>query len=334
MTFQIASLSIMDFQDPVQLKNKANFNIKTNINIKNNYNMYKYILVLIIFFGALQLKAQGNAKPPKYTPKKLVEGFLDTIKFKDVNPIKNGQEDGSVTKYLLAETSYYDVSDDKSTSIRGNAKLVVCFKGNLKKGKKDGIFNAYFIKDNAGNDLILNMVQTFKDDKRHGEWKSYDLSGNLINVQNYKNDKIDGLETQYWFNGKKSYERNFKNGSPNGKFIDYSLDGSVIKEVNYKDGELDGVGKQYYPNGSVKEEHWFKRGQFDGPRKYYYENGQLWIEMIYKDNKPWQVVANYDAKGNTRDAGTLKNGSGSVIYYEEDGKIREKINYQNGMEVK
>lgn len=295
----------------------------------------KIFQLLLMFFLATQVVvAQRSTKPPKYTPKKLVQNYLDTIRFKDDKPIKNGYIEGDITDYIIAETSYFDVSDDKSTAIKGGGKLVICFKGTMKKGEKDGIFKSYFIKDNISNDLILNMIQMFKKDKRHGEWRTYDLSGNLIRIQHFKNDSINGLDIEYWFNGKKSYERNFKNGKLHGKYTEYSSTEIPSKNVNYKNGELDGIGKQYYPNGAVMETQEFKNGKRDGSKKYYYENGQLWTELIVKDEKPWQIVSNFDDKGKQRDAGSLKNGKGTVIYYNENGTLREIINYQNGVEIK
>ena len=37
-------------------------------------------------------------------------------------------------------------------------------------------------------------------------------------------------------------------------------------------------------------------------------------------------------KGNKRDAGTLKNGNGTVILYDEDGTVMEIMTYKNGVE--
>ena len=144
-------------------------------------------------FGKSVISGQNvRQSPPKYTPKKLVEKYLDTIKFKDIKPEKNGLTDGEITDYILVETGYFDVDDNKTTPIRGGGNLVVCFKGRMEKGKKQGKFKSYFIEDKYPYSMILNMEQEFKDDKRHGEWKTYDLSGNLIVIQHFKEDSLDG----------------------------------------------------------------------------------------------------------------------------------------------
>ena len=110
--------------------------------------------------------------------------------------------------------------------------------------------------------------------------------------------------------------------------------GSPLKEINYKNGQLNDIGKQYYESGKLMEEQQFKDGELNGFRKYYYENGQLWVELIFNKSKPWKVVSNFDSKGNKRDAGTLSNGNGTIVYYNEDGTIREILKYKDGTEVK
>jgi hypothetical protein len=45
----------------------------------------------------------------------------------------------------------------------------------------------------------------------------------------------------------------------------------------------------------------------------------------------WTVVANYDSKGNKRDPGTLKEGNGTIILYDDDATIREVVIFKNGV---
>ena len=105
-------------------------------------------------------------------------------------------------------------------------------------------------------------------------------------------------------------------------------------EVPYENGKITGVGKKYYESGGLKEVAEFRDAKFHGLRKYYYPNGQLWIEQIYKEGKSWTVVANYTESGQKRDAGTLKNGNGTVIFYNEDGSVRDVLTYVDGEEKK
>jgi antitoxin component YwqK of YwqJK toxin-antitoxin module len=56
-----------------------------------------------------------------------------------------------------------------------------------------------------------------------------------------------------------------------------------------------------------------------------------WIEEIFKNGLKWTVVANYDSKGNKRDPGTLKEGNGTLILYDDDVTVREVSMYKNGV---
>jgi antitoxin component YwqK of YwqJK toxin-antitoxin module len=66
-------------------------------------------------------------------------------------------------------------------------------------------------------------------------------------------------------------------------------------------------------------------------KKYYFPSGKIWIEQELKNGKPWTVIANYTENGQKRDAGTLKEGNGMVIFYNDDGTIRETVVYKNGV---
>jgi antitoxin component YwqK of YwqJK toxin-antitoxin module len=93
---------------------------------------------------------------------------------------------------------------------------------------------------------------------------------------------------------------------------------------------LNGVGREFYENGQLTEEVNFNNDKFHGTRKYFYPNGHLWIEQVFKDGLDWEIVANYTEDGKRRDAGTLKNGNGTVIYYNEDGTVREVSTFVQG----
>jgi antitoxin component YwqK of YwqJK toxin-antitoxin module len=55
------------------------------------------------------------------------------------------------------------------------------------------------------------------------------------------------------------------------------------------------------------------------------------IEEVYKDGLHWEVIANFAENGARKDAGTLRNGNGATIYYNEDGSVREVATFVNGV---
>lgn len=106
-----------------------------------------------------------------------------------------------------------------------------------------------------------------------------------------------------------------------------------MTETPYLRGKAHGTGKKYYENGIMQDCLEFKYGEIDGIRKYYHDNRQLWIEQQYFSDRPWEIIANYDRDGKRRDGGTLKDGTGTMIFYNHDNTIRETILYKNGSQV-
>ena len=52
-----------------------------------------------------------------------------------------------------------------------------------------------------------------------------------------------------------------------------------------------------------------------------------------KNGRCWNVIANYKEDGQKRNPGTLKDGNGTVILYNDDDSIREIETYINGAKV-
>ena len=138
------------------------------------------------------------------------------------------------------------------------------------------------------------------------------------------------MEREFYKTGKIKSEVNIVNDTVLVYVKEYYESGNLESEVGMKQKQQEGLGKRYYENGTIQEETFFANGIFDGLRKYYHPNGQLWIEQIYKKGRPWTVIANYDNKGTKRDAGTLKDSNGTVIFYNDDGSVREIVTYVNG----
>lgn len=253
--------------------------------------------------------------------------MLDTTKFKVIVP----GADGFVRTYLSIHPAFWDLDDDSSTYIRGGANALVCIEGSYKNSKREGVFNAYLIDSFDHAKRYKIWEQTYANDKLNGQWRTYTLRGTLVNFQTYKDDSLDGLTRNFWIDGKTVIEEQvYFNGR--NKYIqrEFNKSGKVESEIPFEDGKINGVGRKYYDDGKLKQVVNFKDGQFDGTNKYYYPNGQLWIEQEYKMGKNWNVVANFTDKGEKRDAGTLHNGNGSVIYYNDDGTVREVIRYFQG----
>jgi antitoxin component YwqK of YwqJK toxin-antitoxin module len=273
---------------------------------------------------SLGLSLIAHAQEPVYTEKHFVTR-LDTAEFKPLGPVKNG----SVKTYIEAGTTIYDVDDNETTVVKGGINALIYLEGSMKNGKKDGVCRQYLIDSADHKKRYLINEQTYANDKLNGLWKVYNLKGTLARVMNYKNDSLNGMCREYWIDGKTILnEDEFFNGR--NRFISREFKSGKITRATLVVNGVTSEVKEYYETGVLKEEFSVKNGMRDGLRIYYYPDGKPWIETIYKENKAWTVIVNYDSKGNKRNAGTLKDGNGTLILYDDDTTIRQTVTYKNG----
>jgi antitoxin component YwqK of YwqJK toxin-antitoxin module len=283
---------------------------------------------LFVLFTCFSLPSL--AQDPPYTKKHFVREY-DTTEFKGSGPVKNG----AVKTYLNATVTFHDVDDNNTTHVRGTQPVLLYIEGQIKNDKKNGISRHYLIDSLDHSKRFLIDEQTYKDDKLNGVWNVYNLKGTRVATYNFKDDSLHGIYRQYWIDGISIMEEmEYFDGK--GKFIkrSYFKNGKVSEEFLVVNGKQTGEIKAYYETGVLKEKFNAKDGSSEGLRIYYYPDGKPWIETIFKDDKPWTLVANYDSKGNKRNAGTLKDGNGTIIYYDDDTTVREVITYINGEEKK
>ncbi|MDA3613782.1 toxin-antitoxin system YwqK family antitoxin [Polluticaenibacter yanchengensis] len=287
--------------------------------------MNKFFGIFISFFS---LVLTLSAQQPKYTAKQFVSSD-DEKQFVRVIP----EKDGFMKSYILLTPEIWDVDDDNTTYVVGGKKALVCIEGQVKSGKREGVFSSYILDSIDHTKRYKIWEQTYVNDKLNGEWRTFSLKGNLVDFRTYKNDSLNGVSRNYWIDGKSiMYERIFINGQ--SKFIqkEYSQNGVVIEETTYVNNIPTGPAKKYYDNGILKDEVNLENGVPNGIRRYYYPSGKIWIEQEMKMGKPWTVIANYTENGQKRNAGTLREGNGTVIFYDNNGSVRETVTYKNGVE--
>jgi antitoxin component YwqK of YwqJK toxin-antitoxin module len=280
-----------------------------------------FFLITILCYGFA-----GFAQQPRYTQKHFMKA-PDTKAFPVLNP-KNGK----TKSYILTSFTYWDIDDDSTTFVIITDSVFIRIEGQAVNGKREGTFSFYLI-DSADHNIRYKVYeQEFKNDLIHGQFKSFALSGGLVKSQTYEAGVEHGLMKEYWLDGKTVTMESMiskTDGVVNEKH--FNLDGLVIGDFSYSSGKLNGPSKKYYPSGKIQEYAEFKEDAFHGIRRYYYENGQVWIEQTYKDGKNWSVEGNYTITGVRRNPGTLKDGNGTVIFYDEDGKVRETQTFVNGI---
>ncbi len=178
--------------------------------------------------------------------------------------------------------------------------------GNYIKGKKEGLWSYYRVTSKG--DTILDSSAEFINDILFGKKKDFSYDGKISEISNYTDGLKDGEEIYYSKYGKKdvisiSSRSFYKMGLLDGKTTLYFNDGGIATEIEYKEGMMDGEFSEYI---------------------FGYE-----YKLIFRDNLPYTVISAIDLSGNKLDAGTLKEGTGVLNSYFEDGQLKYSVEFKN-----
>lgn len=228
----------------------------------------------------------------------------DAVELKAVKPAA----DGFSRTYEMEAVQVYDLDADSTTYVMNRQLVMLCVEGQLKDNKREGVFSFYLTDKSDQRKRYKIREQTFANNKLNGPSRIYTLRGGLVKIQTFKNDSLNGLNRTYWIDGK-----------------------TIMDEREYVNGQNRYIQRTYYKNGKVESEISYENGHLNGVMKQYYPGGQLSVEQVYKAGKSWEIRGNFTAKGQRRKAGTLRNGNGTIIYYNDDGTVREVKTFVNGV---
>ena len=263
----------------------------------------------------------------------------------------NDKKEGKWEEYLFDSFNYYKFEKGK---VNGNRESLLTWgEGNYEGDKRTGLWELYLI-DHPSRKKFLCMKANYKNGMRNGEAIYYYPSGEVAAKGVMKDNEIQGKLTQYYPTEEIYQEFSIENGSAEGPSKTFYKDGSIKREIiycegaacglmtgyypggeieyknNYKEGYLDGHQTYYYPDGTLKEEANWKERKIDGNYKYYYPSGSVWVEKIFENGLVMEIVGLFDKSGAPLDYGTLKNGTGTVKSYTEDGVVYKIDKFKNG----
>lgn len=182
----------------------------------------------------------------------------------------------------------------------------------------------YLYKNNKANFKIeyINGV-------KHGKYISYDFYGNKYLEGQYVNDVKDGKWTWYYKNGKVESIRNFLNGNLNGKCIDYYEDGTIEGNLYYDYGKATGTWVTYYKNGKKSRITEYTNDLVHGKR-FFYDNSEK-LQLIRFYNQGTLIGYSYlDKNSKELPMIPLKNETGKITSYFDNGKVARALEYKNG----
>ncbi len=162
------------------------------------------------------------------------------------------------------------------------------------------------------NDDILVSQYQIQQGKPSGWVKIFSDDGTLSREYSEINGKKDGREVLYY-----SLEENEKGGPK--------------LAIEWKRGSITGIVETWYPEGAIQSKREMKQNERDGISMGWYPNGDLMLVEDYE--KGSLKKGSYHKKGDTVPYSTVENGKGTATIFDGDGRIVEKITYQEGKPV-
>lgn len=125
------------------------------------------------------------------------------------------------------------------------------------KGKLEGIQKKYY--ENRRDNL--SELSNYKNGKKEGISKWFDLEGNVIAEYNYQNGLLDGAQRSFYQSGQLRSIDHFIKNQYEGESIEYYEDGKVKLSGQYQNGEKQGKWQKFDNNGRVEHTEIYKNGQ-------------------------------------------------------------------------
>ncbi|MBB5320188.1 toxin-antitoxin system YwqK family antitoxin [Marinobacter oulmenensis] len=127
----------------------------------------------------------------------------------------------------------------------------------------------------------------------HGESRSLDTAGNLIELKTYNHGVLDGPYKKL-SRGKLQTAGMYKNGKKSGQWQEIAPYKGTKSIGSYRDGERQGAWKFYDRNGYLSKQATYEEGEYNGPLYELREDGSLASIEIWKDGKRQGYPTYYD----------------------------------------
>lgn len=138
------------------------------------------------------------------------------------------------------------------------------------------------------------------------------------------------LKEEYYQTGELKSRISTVHGKIEGHYLTFYKNGQLENDIMHQKDKRNGISISYYENGVLKQTSEYLDGKRNGINTDYWKNGKIKSELIYRDDKPWTVVSAFDSSGNSLDKGSLTDGCGSFLIYNEKGILVKTGNYKNG----
>lgn len=240
-----------------------------------------------------------------------------------------GRRQGKWKDYEVTHDFTYLMIEGRPKQVSGDYLLYA--EGEFLRDLRVGPWKFYVITDKSFKRILQKEI-FFVFGEPKGVYTYYFPNGKVSQTGSFDEESVTELKV-YYDNGSLFRIHQVREEKFNGKALTYHANGKVSVDCFYVNDSLDGLYQTYYPNGSREQVSHFKNGAPDGTYQYYHANGQLWIEKEYDNGLLLNIRCNYDESGKSRDFGTLKNGNGTVKYYNRSGEVYSIQTYKDGVKI-
>lgn len=171
---------------------------------------------------------------------------------------------------------------------------------------------------------------TYSYGVQNGPFIYMDFYGNVLQQGNYLNGEKHGEWTTFHENGQVLNKTTYIGGKEHGDYKQYFEDGILKEEGKYNLGELIGEWKTFDNKGSLSYTNNYSTGVLHGRREFY--DGPDNLELIRHYDYERVIGYSYlNSDGVEIPMIPLKNETGNVTSYFQNGKISREMSYKNGV---
>jgi antitoxin component YwqK of YwqJK toxin-antitoxin module len=197
--------------------------------------------------------------------------------------------------------------------------------GGFKEGKKTGEWKVYH--------PLMSRVEirsNYVDGLLDGEFRQYDLAGDLTLKTSYTRGQLDGEWTKYDM-GVVIEEGFFKEGKRDSTWSYFEFGSFPSIREYYDEGERTGTWSTYHPNRRKASEITYKDDKPVGASRTWHSNKQLASETRYRLGLEDSIYTEYFRGGELAATGRYELGlrKGPWKFYHENGLLAELGQYEN-----
>lgn len=250
-----------------------------------------------------------------------IDGTLEAIHFYHKDQLHGTQQnfavDGNIESYTTYE--YGEVVKEAYYSTNKEIHETIDFKDAEKTYKLLTHFQ------NGNIQTEINYVNGIS----HGPYKLYNFYGTVIASGYYNNGSQDGTWNWYYDDGKIRISEGYLNGNRDGVSKHYYNSGQLEDDYFYNYGSKTKTWLSYHENGKLSTSTDYSDGSQEGRKEFYSASGNLQIVRFYKND----VLIGYtylDANGKEKEMIPIKNETGKLEAFYDNGKPSRTMTYVNG----